>query len=219
MLGGQEEEGRAIIEISLIMHGHSQGGARGGKLPLVWAKGDGPLLHRSWVPDPPVWVSAMGHLLGSLQEVGENHCNHIRLQRWVWPTTTVSPLTGATCSPSHLRGLHRVGHCNWTPHVVALTSLGMLTPCCCHCQMLPAPPTLAWRVTALSQVPATRSKLQHLLMGPCHCQGVSNQSLATIASISLETWAAPYQVDNSLHTLRKEKTSIQTKSSPHTKNK
>ena len=40
-----------------------------------------------------------------------------------------------------------------------------------------------------------------------------------IASISLEAHAAPYQGDNSLHTLRKETANIQTKSSPQARKK
>ena len=58
-----------------------------------------------------------------------------------------------------------------------------------------------------------------LAVGPCHCQGPSNQALTSgpsIASISLEVCAGhiphtPYQVDNRLHTLRKERASIQSK--------
>ena len=49
--------------------------------------------------------------------------------------------------------------------------------------LLPLPDTLGTTYTCLitvtSQCPATRSSLCHLPMGPCHCQGPSNQALTT----------------------------------------
>ena len=71
--------------------------------------------------------------------------------------TTTGTWTKITCSPSHLRGHHREGHCDGTPPVVALTPLGAHPPCCCHCQTLWAVPRCL--ITVPSQEPATRSSL------------------------------------------------------------
>ena len=59
----------------------------------------------------------------------------------------------------------------------ALTPLGTHA-LLCHCQMLQVLPTLCLTVTVTSQGPATTSCLRHLPVGPCHCQGPSNQDLA-----------------------------------------
>ena len=62
------------------------------------------------------------------------------------------------------------------------------TRCCSHSPgntytlLLPLPNTLGTclKLTATSQGPETRSSLHHLPVGPCYCQGPSNQALATI---------------------------------------
>ena len=64
------------------------------------------------------------------------------------------------------------------------------TTCCCShspgntpalLQPLPKTPgaTYTCLTTVTSQGPATRRSLHHLPAGPCHCQGPSNQALAT----------------------------------------
>ena len=122
--GKRRRGGPPYESLSLHMQGLSEdrvslAQATGGKKPLARATGD-------WVPlvqavggwSPPVCIKGSGglstiwHLLCNLQVAGINHSSHLRNQRGAWPTTTRGLLTGSTCSPSHLRGQQKRGHCN-----------------------------------------------------------------------------------------------------------
>ena len=140
------------------------------------------LLHR---------LSTTGCLLCDLQVGGANHCSHLRIQRWAWPSTTKGPRTGTTCSPSHLRGHHRGGHCNRAPPIVALTLLGMHMPCCCHYQTLWVWPAPAWGSLPLPralQLGAARpiflwprDSNQALATSPVHCLHLPTSTCSTLS--------------------------------------
>ena len=111
----------------------------------------------------------------------------------------------------HLQPQSPLGSLQWRALQSSTIHCGSHYPGKVHTLLLPLPKALgpactSLRVTVTSQGPATRSSLCHIPMGPFHCQGPSNQALATVPAHTL------YQGDNSLHTLRKETESIQTES-------
>ena len=120
------------------------------------------------------WLSTMGCLLSSTGVGIKN--GHLRHQRWAWPATTrVGSVSRHHLGPRHLRSKNR--------------ALQPSTTCCCSHSpgnipilLLPLPnvpgTTYTCLTTVTSQGPATRSTLLHLPMGPCRCQGPSNQALA-----------------------------------------
>ena len=118
--------------------------------------------------------------------------------RVVWPATTRGPWTGTTCNPSHLRGHHRGGHCDWTPPVVALTPLGTHTPYHCHFQMLWTLSKSAWgslplpRAMQLGAACDTFPQALATVKSPTTSQWLL---ALPIASFSLETHSVPCQGD------------------------
>ena len=167
--------------------------------------GVGSLLHRlqsAWC----VLCGLSGHLLHGLWALGANCCSHLRLQRWMWPTNTRGLWTGATCGPSHLRRCYTGGHCNQAPPIVALTPLGVHMLCYSHCQRLWVLPTPVWGSLPLPRAlqPGPGYRPFPLPLSPGKHTQVIHQHI-------------PYQGYNSLHTLRKETATIQTKNSPHAK--
>ena len=143
-------------------------------------------------------------------------------------TTVISDSRGELGPPP-------LGFCEQALLVAPVTSeagteraLQLSTTCCCshssgdaHTLLLQLPnaPGATYfrlRVTSTSQGPATRNSLHHLPTRPCHCQGPSNQLLATSPAQCLSLPGRTCNTlsrNDSLQTLRKETASI------HAKNK
>ena len=194
---GRAREGRVDQHRNIFVHmGGPLAHATGGKAQFVWAM------------DRWLW------------EAGANHHNHLRLQRWAWP-----PLIGI-CAQASPVALVASG-------ISADAEEGNATEChplllslpweCTHMLLL-LPNALgatytSLSVTATSKAPATKSSLHHLPMGPCHCQGPSNQALATRPVHCLHSpwkhtqaiYQHPYQGDNCLRTIGKRQQASTTK--------
>ena len=137
-----------------------------------------------------------------VKEQGANPCSHLRLQRWLWPLTPEAPVTRYHLTLQSPQGL------------LPWRALQLSTDCCPH-------------------LPGNADIPFFLLQGSGHCTNLPGshwhqQGLVTrcylqvlpTAPTSLEAHlgcapAHPKERDNSLHELRKEAVSIQTKSSPH----
>ena len=150
-------------------------------MPLARAMGDRATL--VWTTDgwaPLVWVKAsmvlsvMQCLWCDIQMVGGNHNSHLRHQRWAFSANTrgsVNRLQVPERSVNKMALQLSTIHC-WS-HSPEYPSHQLLS--------LPNAPgtTNTCLMIVTPHGPATRSCMHHLPMGPCHCQGPSNQALAT----------------------------------------
>ena len=114
--------------------------------------------------------------------------------------------------PQSLHGLlqRRVLQLSTTP---CCSHLEIHTPCCCYCQrlwVLPTPPRGSLPLPRALQTGAASATSPRVLAIVKHTATRHWLPALPIASISLETHAAPYQGVNSLLTLRKETANIQT---------
>ena len=171
--------------------------AMGDRAPLVWDKG-------SWR------LSRMWHLLHDLQVQGEttavnsdNRGGHgpspLRVCEHTPPAapgTTEFGKEESTATEHHLLLLSPHSHGN-TPALLLLSLPEALST------------TYTCLITVTSQSPATRSSLHHLPMGPCHCQGSSNQALAT-------SLAHCHHLPGSMHSTLKIKCNISQNTQGHT---
>ena len=142
---------------------------------LAGSRVAGCLLHKLWVVGPSCTGSWMTGRL-SLQAMG-GEANDPQPSRCV-ACYHKGSMNRHHLQPQTLKGMPQQRHCNQAPAIIALTPLGKHTPCVATAKGSGAFYTCL-RVTATSQGTATRSRLHHLPRGHHHCQGPSNQAIAT----------------------------------------